>query len=292
MPIDYSPEENTYPISPENAAEMSRLIVQGRLLAEVMGGALAEQDEAEVGQMQAILDLACGPGGWVLDIAHAYPKATVTGIDISKTMVHYARAQAWSQGLQNAQFEIVDVLKPLPFPDNSFDLVNGRYLVAFMPVTAWPALIKECARVTRPGGIIRFTEPDNYGISTSPALQQLCELTVKTFQRIGHAFALNSYSIGLMPVLRRYLQDAGYEKVQRKAHVFEASVGTDIYQITMQETALAFELLQPYFLKLGMVTEEEFQQLQVQMADEVAREDFCGIAVLLSTWARKSLRLT
>lgn len=289
MPIDYYPEENTYPISPENAAEMGRLLVQSRLLNEVMGGILQEQDEAEVGQMHAIMDLACGPGGWVLDVAHAYPKIAVTGADISNTMIRYARAQAWSQGLENAQFEVVDALKPLPFADNSFDMVNGRLMGPFMPTAVWPALLGECMRITRPGGIIRLTEPDNYGLTTSPAYQRLCELGIQAMQRVGQAFALNSYSIGLLPMLGRWLQQAGYEQVQRKSHILDFSAGTDAYRVMTQDFALAAELGRPFLLKLGLATEEELDQLRAQMADEVARDDFSGMSLLVTTWARKPL---
>lgn len=287
MPTDYYPEENTYPISPENAAEMGRLLVQDRLMSETMGGVLAEQDEAEVTQMQAILDLACGPGGWVLDVAHQYPKIAVTGVDISNIMVRYARAQAWSQGLENALFEVVDILKPLPFPDNSFDLVNGRLLTALMPTTSWPVLLSECARVTRPGGIIRLTEADNYGVTTSPAFQRLCELGLQAFQRNGVAFARNSYSMGVVPTLRRFVLQAGYQEVRRKAHAHEFSAGTEAYASTVQSYTLLFELMRPYLLKLDMASEEELKELQVQMADEAARDDFCALNLLVTTWGRK-----
>jgi hypothetical protein len=41
-----------------------------------------------------------------------------------------------------------------------------------MPTTAWPVLIQECMRITRPGGIIRLTEFDTYGTTNSPAVEK------------------------------------------------------------------------------------------------------------------------
>ncbi len=96
-----------------------------------------------------VLDIACGPGGWALDVALAHPEVEVIGIDISETMVRYARAFARVQGLDNARFSTMDVLQPLDFPDGAFDLVNARFLAAVLPAEAWPEVVGEYVRVLR-----------------------------------------------------------------------------------------------------------------------------------------------
>ena len=90
MSTDPPPSENTYILDAESGTEMARLMKQDRLLTQGMGGLFPERDD--VSSMHAILDIACGPGGWVLDVAYAYPKIEVVGIDISNTMIEYARA--------------------------------------------------------------------------------------------------------------------------------------------------------------------------------------------------------
>src|SRR5713226_9162939 len=120
MPIEYPKEESTYIIDPESAAEMARLMNQDRLITDGMGGLFPERQDNLTG-IHDILDIACGPGGWVLSTAHAYPEINVVGTDISRTMIQYAKAQARAQGLDNAHFSVMDVLKPLEFPDSSFD---------------------------------------------------------------------------------------------------------------------------------------------------------------------------
>ncbi len=65
----------------ENATELARLLLQDRFLTQAMGGPLAEQHD--VATMQRVLDVGCGPGGWVLDVAFAYPRVQVIGIDVS-----------------------------------------------------------------------------------------------------------------------------------------------------------------------------------------------------------------
>src|SRR6266478_487898 len=156
MPTIPPKNENTYFIDIESGAEMARLMNQDRFLTTIMGGVLSEQ--ADLSHVHDILDIACGPGGWVLDVAYAYPQINVVGIDISQGMIEYARAQAKVQLLDNASFINMDALKPLQFLDHSFDLVNTRLICPFMLTTAWPSLLQECMRITRPGGIARLTE--------------------------------------------------------------------------------------------------------------------------------------
>jgi len=45
-----------------NQEELKRLIVQGRLVTDVMGGVLPEQQDPT--QFHRVLDIGCGPGGW------------------------------------------------------------------------------------------------------------------------------------------------------------------------------------------------------------------------------------
>lgn len=115
--------DSTYVLDAESEVELSRLLLQDRLLTEDMGGVWPEQ--GDVAALQYVLDLACGPGGWVLDVAAAYPEKDVMGIDISQTMIRYAKAQAHTYGLKNADFAVMDINQPLAIPDESFDLRNA-----------------------------------------------------------------------------------------------------------------------------------------------------------------------
>src|ERR1700732_5215301 len=87
---------------PESASEMARLLAQDRLITAGMGGLFSERFDL-VG-IHRLLDVACGPGGWALQVALRYPENEVVGIDISRTMIDYATAQAQLQGLDNASF--------------------------------------------------------------------------------------------------------------------------------------------------------------------------------------------
>jgi ubiquinone/menaquinone biosynthesis C-methylase UbiE len=104
-----------------------------------------------------ILDLGSGPGGWSLDVTFALPDSKVEGVDISRTMVDYARARARTQQLSNVSFNIMDITRPLQFPDASFDLVNARFLFSVLKRDAWSPFLNECTRVLRPGCILSLS---------------------------------------------------------------------------------------------------------------------------------------
>jgi SAM-dependent methyltransferase len=113
--------ENTYIIDIESAAETARLIEQDKLFTQAMGGLFPEQTPEKLASVKYLLDIACGPGGWVVNVAHHYPHIEAMGIDINRTMIDYANATARSQGLYNASFEVMDAKKPLAFQTNSQD---------------------------------------------------------------------------------------------------------------------------------------------------------------------------
>src|SRR6266566_1195437 len=183
MPDDQPKSSNVYISDPESGAEMARLIDQDRLITNGMGGLFPERSNDFSG-IHWVLDGACGPGGWALEIAFKHPDIEVVGFDVSLAMIDYANAQARVQALENASFRVMNLLKPLDFSDNSFDLSNVRF-VNFLPAATWPQFVRELARVTRPGGFIRLTESEWWYYSTSPALETLNSMVIKSIQVQG-----------------------------------------------------------------------------------------------------------
>src|SRR5689334_3029015 len=103
---DSSGGEGGYFNDPESAAEMARLLEQDRLITAGMGGLFSER--SDLAGIHHLLDVACSPGGWALQVARSYPDVEVVGIDISRTMIDYASAQARQQGVGNASFRVMD----------------------------------------------------------------------------------------------------------------------------------------------------------------------------------------
>lgn len=285
MPTELPRDENTYILDSESATEMARLISQDRLITQGMGGLFPEL--TDISNFHDILDVACGPGGWVCDVAFANPDTVVTGIDISNKMIEYARAMAWSQRLENTAFRVMDVLKPLDFPDNSFDLVNARFLVAFMPKTAWPKLLEECVRITRPGGIIRLTEFDEPATTNSAVFAHWMALTFRAIQLAGLCMSPDGHNFGVTPLLRRFLLDAGCQDIGQKSHFIDFSVNTPAYSSMYSNCEVAFRQVQPFMVKMKVATPEEIEQSYQQMLLEMRSDNFCALWYYLTAWGQK-----
>ena len=279
-----SQKESTYVIDAESGTEMARLINQERLLTRVMGGVFPEH--FDLSHVSHILDIGCGPGGWVLDVAFENAKINVVGIDISQQMVEYARAHAEAQGMNNASFQVMNALESLAFDDNSFDVVNARYIQAFMMKTSWAPLMKEIMRILRPGGRVLLTDGE-WSISNSPAFEKMGAMLTHVGTVTGRSFSPDGRHIGITPMLGRFLRDAGFVDIQRKAHVLDFSAGAEDYGNTYQDLMAGLKLLEPFLVLAKVTTEEEFEELYQQALAELMLDSFCGVGYMLTVWGKK-----
>jgi ubiquinone/menaquinone biosynthesis C-methylase UbiE len=100
------------------------------------------------------LDAGCGIGLQAVLLAKAVgPAGHVTGLDLSPEFLHYAEATVHKLGLSEwISFRAGDV-RQLPFDDNAFDWAWSSDCVGYAPLEPL-LLIKELARVVRPGGSV------------------------------------------------------------------------------------------------------------------------------------------
>jgi ubiquinone/menaquinone biosynthesis C-methylase UbiE len=276
---------NTYVIDAEDAMEMARLLNQDVLITRLMGGLFPERSD-NLENIDAILDIASGPGGWVLGVAREYPEIKVIGIDISERMVTYAHAHTVARSLHNASFQVMDAMKPLNFPDASFDLVNARTLFAVMNAETWPKLLQEMMRVCRPAGTLRLTEGE-LTLSNSPALEKFNSLFLRAFQMTGRTFLPDGRNLGITTALGRFLSDAGCQNVQRNLFTIDFSSGTEAHEGWYQDIMIGFELASPFLLKLNLLSKQEFELLHQQLIGELLSKDFCGLGFGLTAWGNK-----
>ncbi len=285
-PDEKSQDEGKYFIDAESTAETARLMYQDRLTTKQMGGVLSEHSPQKIASLRNVLDLACGPGGWAIDLAYTAPKAQVVGIDIGAGNIAYAQSQAHAQGLDNVRFQVMDILKPLDFPDNSFDLVNARLLFGFMPKHAWVPLAQECQRILKPGGIMRFTEIGD-GASTSLACSELNTKLSKALFLTGQSFSPNGQTLGIAPMLGHFLLNAGYVSLNRAAAAVDASANMDAHWQFYQNFKVLNRLLKPFMLRMGTTSSEEFEQLYEQALEDIESDSFCALSFILTAWGEK-----
>jgi ubiquinone/menaquinone biosynthesis C-methylase UbiE len=274
----------TYFVDAENAGEMARLLKQARFATQGLGGLFPRQ--LDVSAVHDVLDLACGPGEWVLAVAETYPSMRVTGIDQSEVMVQFARSI--SQAVPTVNFQVMDVLAPLAFPNESFDLIHARFIAGFMPVEVWPRLLAECRRLLRPGGLLLLVEGE-MALTTSPAVEQLSASFTRALRAVGQSFSPDGWHLGVTPVLRKLLAEAGFSSCRIEAVAMEHSAGTEFHRSLYEDYYVVFHLVQLFLVRAGVATYEELIPLYHRMLEEMRSDDFCSLTFLLQAWGRKPL---
>jgi len=273
-----------YFINQELLEEMVRLNRQAALVTQEMGGLLAEQ--RDLTGFHSVLDLACGPGEWAMQVARSYPHLQqVVGVDKSKRMIAFAQAQAEAQE-RRAGFRVMDITEPLDFADGSFDLINGRFLLSFMKREQWPILLAECVRILRPGGVLRISEQES-GYTNNPTYQSYIDTWGEAWRKAGHAFALTRAYIGVTVVMKQMMTEAGLQHPQHRPVSIDLSTGQPAHRPLLENLADAIRLASPFLLKLNVITQKKINTLHDEMEGLIGKEGFSAYWLLQTVWASK-----
>jgi len=134
-----------------------------------------------------VLDVGCGTGTFLGQLATSHPNHAYTGIDLSPFYAAHARRSL-------DHFRNVTILQAnaeaLPFVDQSFDVVTSVYLFHELPPRVRRQVFSEMKRVLRPGGLLIVQ--DSAQLSESSAL----EFFLRRFPERFHE-----------PFFKHYLQD-------------------------------------------------------------------------------------
>jgi ubiquinone/menaquinone biosynthesis C-methylase UbiE len=98
-----------------------------------------------------LLDVACGTGRTLHQLAQAHPDLRLYGVDLSPAYVRLARKR-----LEDVAFAAVaaENAEALPFADGAFDVATSVYLFHELPRNARRNVARELHRIVRPGGIV------------------------------------------------------------------------------------------------------------------------------------------
>ncbi|KAF9446199.1 hypothetical protein P691DRAFT_217399 [Macrolepiota fuliginosa MF-IS2] len=122
-----------------------------------------------------VLDLGCGQGHWVLDAAIFWKGygTRVTGfdmVDTTKSLRLWAVRQGVADNIKFVRGNFLD--QPLPFPDESFDLVRMSCLTLCITSGSWEFVLQEVFRVLTLGGRLELIDDQiffPYGKAPPPA---------------------------------------------------------------------------------------------------------------------------
>ncbi|CAG8505306.1 1960_t:CDS:2 [Ambispora gerdemannii] len=99
-----------------------------------------------------ILDVGCGSGVWLLEMAANYQNANFFGVDIVESFPTEIKPP-------NVRFQLVDLQNGLPYPEEYFDFVVIRNMQTEFTVPEWrETILPELQRVLKSGGFIESNE--------------------------------------------------------------------------------------------------------------------------------------
>ena len=133
----------------DNMIQMLELIWGDGYMAPGGPGNVAKMLEGLETSGKRILDIGCGIGGPAFEMARTFG-ANVVGIDLEEPLIERAQRKSSDLGLdKSCTFQTVTV-GPLPFPDESLDIVVTAGAITQTSDKA--AIFADCFRVLRPGG--------------------------------------------------------------------------------------------------------------------------------------------
>jgi ubiquinone/menaquinone biosynthesis C-methylase UbiE len=262
-----------------------RFEIQDHMITTGMGGVLPEFADASL--LQRVLDVGCGTGGWLMEMARTYPNIKkLAGADVSSKMLSYARSIAVRLGLgERVDFHTMDALRMLEFPPASFDLVNQRLGASWIRQWEWTKLLVEYHRVTRPGGIIRITESAIVE-SNSPALTKLCDLVLQTCFHSARFFSRRSD--GVISKLVLLMTMHGIEDIQTQDHTLVFQAGTSEHHWFYEDMRHLFRVSLPYFQKWIRVP-SDYEDIYQQALLEMQQTGFMAKWHFLTAWGTRPL---
>lgn len=146
----------------------------GRLIAFIMAREtwsqnLSAMDALSIGQADHILDVGCGHGRSLTELAARAPRGRIIGVDPSELMVEIA-TQRNRMLIEAGRVDVVlSGVESLPFPDDAFDKAQCVHVLYF-----WKNIetsLREITRVLKPGGrlgLLFRTNADLKAIASFP----------------------------------------------------------------------------------------------------------------------------
>ncbi|MDW3204210.1 MAG: methyltransferase domain-containing protein [Alphaproteobacteria bacterium] len=119
-----------------------------------------------------LLDVACGTARFLFDVKRAHPGLSVVGLDLSEA--YLARACRNLRRWRGDFRPILSKAEAMPLRDREgADLITAIFLFHELPAKVRRSVLREVARVLRPGG--RFVLVDSIQIGDHPAYDRLLD---------------------------------------------------------------------------------------------------------------------
>lgn len=259
-----------YPIE-RRAGEIERLHVQGDAMAL---DAAIMLDRIGVGPGWRCLDAGCGPGG-ITDLLgeRVGPTGAVVGLDADPVFLEHARTH---RRATNVEFVLGDAYRTR-LPSRRFDLTHVRFVAG--TAGAPTALLREMIRLTRPGGVVAFQEPDIATLNCYPPHPAWDRLKLV----LEEAFTCVGADVRLAQRLYQLARGAGLEDVHYRPFLIGVRAGDPMIDF-MPETV---ESVRGTLLDRRLIAPDELEAALAACRAHLAHPDTVFTTVTVAqVWGR------
>ncbi|KAL4858410.1 Malonyl-[acyl-carrier protein] O-methyltransferase [Chlorella vulgaris] len=141
---------------------LTPLQAQTRLRKAIFKEIRTFQEANNLREAHDIIDIGCSVGVSTRWLAAEWPRAQVTGLDLSPHFLAVAELRERQLGGGAGQRQRIHYLhanmESSGLPDASFDLIAAQYVVHECPAHAIEGLVRECRRLLRPGGTLALCD--------------------------------------------------------------------------------------------------------------------------------------
>ena len=282
-----TPTSSTFgrmPLAPAYSVPIEAEVVsRADFLHVMLRAALGANHLAPVAAPAYILDVGCGSGRWVRELASEFPGARVVGLDIAAPREGnpgISGTFAASQPRAGNSYAFVEhnIMEPFTFVPASFDFAHMRQMARALPVAAWPHVVGEMARVTAYGGWIELVEGDLVR-NGGPALE--------TIQRWAlQALLPQGLDPRLAPQIPDLLRRLSLSDVQmRTVELPVGPYGGRFGELMGADLLARIEGLRGQIVAARLATSEEFSRAQASLRMEMSRSEY--IQPFYVVWGRR-----
>ncbi|KAI7903829.1 S-adenosyl-L-methionine-dependent methyltransferase [Cokeromyces recurvatus] len=221
-----------------------------------------------------ILDVGCGPGTWIMDVATEFPTSECIGLDMCDVFPTNIRPK-------NVSFQIGNVLlNRLPFEDNTFDMVYLRLFILAFRSHEWIPVLKEILRVLKPGGCFLSLEACMFEDGNDFTKCFINNFIKTMLKREQEPFIANK--------MKDFMKLAGFDAVKSIKKNVYLGRPDQVNREFLWDLRTLVKSIQPFFAEQAQISDEKYPQYLDDLITNCQKQPEC-IWPMISTLGRKPL---
>ncbi|KAI9322647.1 S-adenosyl-L-methionine-dependent methyltransferase [Dichotomocladium elegans] len=236
-------DKNITYILPDDIQEDDRLHLQHWAVQLAFGSNFDAPVQEALEDGIKVLDSACGPGTWVLEMAKAFPNSKFCGTDLSSRFPDQIKPK-------NSEFYVHNIVEDPPFEKDSFGYIHQQAVTVGIKIVDWPKVLENHKLILKPGGWIELTEFSyTEAHNSGPITKAGNDISFKMLAAAGLDPDLGSH-------LTTLLADAGFTNIQARSVDIPVNHGGKLGELFWENTKEAFKSTKSVYAKFR----PEFQE--------------------------------